>query len=78
MRLGANEISPNKPQASRLVLGLAALTFVVVAGIAGVVNARPEGKPTKEQCENAGFKNYGQCVSEWARGHGYGYAGENE
>jgi hypothetical protein len=48
--------------------GAAAAGVVVTAGIAG---AAPDGKPTKAQCEAAGFTNYGQCVREWAQGRGY-------
>lgn len=61
-----------------------AIAVVAAAGIIGGVNyasaqnansaVAAKGKPTKAQCEAAGFSNYGQCVRLWAQGQG-GYGG---
>lgn len=64
----------------RLVLGVASVATVAVIGATSFAGAAPEGKPTKAECEAAGFKNYGQCVKEWAHnkpGNGYGGGNNN-
>jgi hypothetical protein len=52
----------------------AVIGFLVAAviGITGFVAAAPDWKPTKEQCAAQGYKNYGQCVSFYAKNKGYG------
>jgi hypothetical protein len=66
---------------SKLVVGFLVAAITALVGTVGVVGATPIDKPTKADCEAAGFKNYGQCVREWAkeRGHGggSGYGGGN-
>ena len=59
---------------------IAVIGFVVAAiiGATSLVGAQADNKadkPTKEWCASHGYTNYGQCVSEWAKGHGYGYGG---
>lgn len=49
---------------NKLVLGFAALAATAVVGTTGIAAAAQASKPTKEQCAAAGYKNYGQCVSE--------------
>jgi hypothetical protein len=72
-----------KTGTNKLVLGFAAVVASAVVGTTGLVAAHGMGnadKPTKEQCAAAGFKNYGQCVKEWAHhqgGYGGGYGGSN-
>ncbi len=65
-----------------LTKGVFAIAVVAIAGIVGGVNyasaqsqnsAGASGKPTKAQCEAAGYTNYGQCVKVWAQDKsGYG------
>jgi hypothetical protein len=65
-----------------LTKGVFAIAVVAIVGIVGGVNfasaqsqnsASANGKPTKEQCAAAGYKNYGQCVKVWAQDKsGYG------
>ncbi|GEM_PF-2145126 len=65
-----------------LTKGVFAIAVVAIAGIVGGVNyasaqsqnsAGASGKPTKAQCEAAGYTNYGQCVKVWAHDKsGYG------
>lgn len=67
-----------------LTKGVFAVAMVAVAGIVGGVNfasaqsqnsSAASSKPTKAYCANAGYTNYGQCVSAWAHDKsGYGRA----
>lgn len=65
---------------NKLVLGFAAVVACAIVGTTGFAAATSNGnggKPSKEHCAAAGFKNYGQCVKEWAKnknrpGGGYG------
>ena len=55
---------------NKLVLGFAAVVASAVVGTTGLVAAQGNGngdKPSKDQCAAAGFRNYGQCVKEWAK-----------
>ena len=84
-----HKLSQPKPVKKRgtnkLVLGFAAVVASAVVGTTGLAAAHGMGngdKPGKDQCKSAGFKNYGQCVKEWAHhknrpGHGYGYNGNH-
>lgn len=58
--------------ATQIGIIVAAVSAIGVVGAVGVSNAAPAGKPTKEQCAAQGYKNYGQCVKEWAHNKGYG------
>lgn len=59
--------------AKQASIAIAAAAIFGVVGAVGVSNAAPAGKPTKEQCAaQPQYKNYGQCVSEWAKNKGYG------
>jgi hypothetical protein len=60
----------------RLVMGFAGLSTAAVVAAAGFAGAAPEGKPSKAECEAAGFRNYGQCVRVWAQNKS-GYGGNN-
>jgi hypothetical protein len=68
---------------NKLVMGFAAVAATAVISATGVAAAANNGdKPSKEQCSSAGFKNYGQCVKEWAHnknkpGGGYGNTNTN-
>ena len=73
-----------KAGTNKLVLGFAAVLASAVVGTTGLAAAHTmddhghNGKPDKHQCEQAGFKNFGQCVKEWAhhKNHpGGGYNG---
>lgn len=69
--------STNQGLPKRLILGFAALVSAAVVGVAGLAGAAPADKPSKTQCSDAGFTNYGQCVREWAQNknrpaNGYG------
>ena len=63
---------------NKLIAGFAALsTTAIIAASGFAAAATPAGKPTKMECQQAGFTNYGQCVKEWAHhknhpGNGYG------
>jgi len=74
-------IAPKKRGMNKLVAGFAALSAAAIIGASGLAAAAtPNNKPTKQQCEAAGFTNYGQCVKEWAhhKNHpGNGYGGNN-
>lgn len=70
-----------KRRANKLVLGFAAVVASAVVGTTGFAAAADtlaaSDKPSKAACAAAGFKNYGQCVKEWAKsknrpGGGYG------
>ena len=60
----------------KLMLGFATLASAATIGAVGLAGAAPTDKPTKAECAEAGFKNYGQCVKEWAHGRGIGYGGD--
>lgn len=72
-----------KKRTNKLVLGFAAVVASAVVGTTGLAAAHGMGngdKPDKRQCSAAGFKNYGQCVKEWAQDKnrpGGGYNGNN-
>lgn len=64
-----------KPRVNKYMAGFAALATTAVVGAAGFAGAAPVGKPTKAQCQAAGYSNYGQCVKQWAQNKpdsGYG------
>lgn len=70
--LPKKRVAPNK-----LVLSFAVLAATAVVGSAGIANAAQPDKPSKADCSKAGYKNYGQCVKDWAHkknhpGGGYG------
>lgn len=68
----AKKIGPSK-----LVVGILVAAMTAFVGLAGIADAASD-KPTKEWCDQHGFKNYGQCVKEWAHmqgHHGGGYGG---
>lgn len=77
-----SQTQPRKKGANKLILGFAAVVASAVVGTTGFAAAASTNnsdKPTKQQCIAAGFKNYGQCVKEWAKnknhpGGGYGSA----
>lgn len=65
-----------KKGANKLVLGFAALVASAAIGTTGLAAATHlDSKPTKEECAAAGFKNYGQCVKEWAQDKNHGGGG---
>lgn len=69
-----------KKGVNKLVLGFAAVVASAVVGTTGLAAAQHGNadKPTKQQCAAAGYKNYGQCVKEWAHNKnrpGGGYNG---
>jgi len=70
--------------ANKLALGCAAVVASAIVGTTGLAaahgmndNDHHQGKPDKQHCLQAGFRNYGQCVKEWAhhKHHGGGYGG---
>jgi hypothetical protein len=87
MHIGSNTQPVKKKGTNKLVLGFAAVLASAVVGTTGLAAAHTmgdddhhghNGKPDKHQCEQAGFKNFGQCVKEWAhhKNHpGGGYNG---
>lgn len=85
MQIASHAQPTKKKRTNKLVLGFAALLASAVVGTTGLAAAHGMGnsdKPTKEQCAAAGYKNYGQCVKEWAHhknqpGGGYGNTGNN-
>lgn len=71
----AKHKAPNK-----LILGFAGVAATAIIAAGGLAAAAAPDKPSKEQCKDAGFKNYGQCVKEWAHSKnrpGNGYGGGN-
>ena len=73
-----------KMGSNKIVLGFAALAATAVIGVTGVAAAATPNtmaaKPSHQACDNAGFRNYGQCVKEWAQhknAPGSGYGGGN-
>lgn len=61
----------------KLIAGFAALFISTTIAATGLAGATPMHKPSKQECKAAGYKNYGQCVKDWAHhkphpGHGYG------
>ena len=79
MQINSHTQPVKKAGANKLVLGFAAVVASAVVGTTGLVaaDALHTGKPTKEQCAAAGFKNYGQCVKEWAHKQGGYHGGYN-
>lgn len=81
MHIRSNTQPDKKKGTNKLVLGFAAVVASAVVGTTGLAAAHGMGngdKPSKNQCAAAGFKNYGQCVKEWAhhKNHpGGGYNG---
>jgi len=71
--LDRKRVGPNK-----LVLGFLVTAVTAIAGTASVAGAAPDGKPTKDECLQNGYTNYGQCVKDWAHDKGDGgYGGGN-
>ena len=72
-----------KKTPNKLIAGFAALSITAIMTASGfAAAASPMNKPSKQDCMQAGFKNYGQCVKEWAHhknppGTGYGGGGGN-
>lgn len=69
-----------KKGVNKLVLGFAAVLASAVVGTTGLAAAAHDNnhnKPSKEQCAMAGFKNYGQCVKEWAHNKNHPGGGYN-
>jgi hypothetical protein len=64
---------------NKLVLGVAAVVASAIVGTTGFAAATNMGnnKPSKQQCAAAGFKNYGQCVKEWAHNKNHPGGGYN-
>jgi hypothetical protein len=70
---------------NKLIAGFAAFAATAVITASGFAAAATGNKPTKLQCQQAGFTNYGQCVKQWAQSHnphhnpgnGYGNNGNN-
>lgn len=61
----------------KLIIGFATLASAALITTIGMANANPHGdKPSKAACEQAGYENYGQCVSDWAQNN-YGYGSNN-
>ena len=58
----------------RILIAVTGFVIAAVVGATSLVGAQAMDKPTKEWCAAQGFTNYGQCVKEWAHGHGYGGA----
>lgn len=55
----------------QIALAVVAASLFGTVGAVSVSQAAPAGKPTKQQCAQMGYSNYGQCVKVWAQGHGY-------
>lgn len=77
MNRTAQTLPKKRVASNKLVLSFAVLAATAVAGTAGIATAAKPDKPTQAQCAAAGFTNYGQCVSAWAKkknnpGGGYG------
>lgn len=65
----------------RMIMGFAAVASAAVVATAGMASAAVN-KPSKDECQKAGFTNYGQCVKEWAQNKnkpnvGYGNGNQN-
>jgi len=56
----------------RILIGVIAFAVAATVGATSLVGAQPDGKPSKEWCQKHGYRNYGQCVKDWAHSHGYG------
>jgi len=82
-RKAQSPASPKRRMPNKLIAGFAALSATAIIAASGfAAAATPASKPSKMDCEKAGFKNYGQCVKEWAHhknhpGNGYGGSGNN-
>lgn len=70
-----------KKGVNKLILGFAAVVasaVVATTSLAAAANGNGNGdKPSKQQCAAAGFKNYGQCVKEWAKNKNHPGGGYN-
>lgn len=81
MNLPTSQTLPHKKRVSnKFIAGFAALATTAIIAAGSFAAAAPADKPTKAECAAAGFKNYGQCVKEWAhnKNHpGGGYGGGN-
>lgn len=65
---------------NKLIAGFAALSATAIITASGFAAAAPSSKPTKAQCQQAHYTNYGQCVKDWAQAKGNpgnGYGGGN-
>jgi len=76
----ANAAGVQRKGINKLTLGFASVAAAAVIGTTGLVAAQTPSidKPTKGECAQMGFTNFGECVSQWAKthgqhGHGYGY-----
>jgi hypothetical protein len=79
MGLNTAQSSANPLQTinKRIVIAVSGFVIAAVVGATSLVGAQSLDKPSKAWCQAHGFKNYGQCVKEWAQGHGYGGGNTN-
>lgn len=74
MRISTPTTTKKRTLNKRLVMGFAAMASAVVVGATGLVSANAN-KPSKQQCQQAGYSNYGQCVSDWRKSGNHGLPG---
>jgi len=77
-RSSQSPASTKRKMPTKLIAGFAALSATAIIAASGfAAAATPTNKPSKHDCQVAGFTNYGQCVKDWAHnknhpGSGYG------
>jgi hypothetical protein len=61
----------------RMLAAVSGFVIAAVVGATSLVGAQSMDKPSKAWCQAHGYKNYGQCVKNWAHGRGYGGGSTN-
>ncbi|HSX32498.1 MAG TPA: hypothetical protein VLF43_04490 [Candidatus Saccharimonadales bacterium] len=71
---------PKRRTPNKIITGFAGLAAAAIVSAGGFAMAAPANKPTKAECAQAGYTNYGQCVKDWAHQHGQGggYGGSGD
>jgi hypothetical protein len=77
LNIAQSSTNPLRTINKRILIGMCGFVVAAVVGATSLVGAQPVDKPTKAWCQAHGFTNYGQCVKQWAQGHGYGGGSNN-
>jgi hypothetical protein len=57
-------VSP-KRKTPKLIAGFAALAATAIVATSGFAAAATNNKPSKNDCQKAGYTNYGMCLQDW-------------
>lgn len=75
LHIAQSSTNPLQTINKRILVAVSGFVIAAVVGATSLVGAQAMDKPSKAWCQAHGYKNYGQCVKQWAQGHGYGGGG---